>query len=84
MTFFMCAVTSFSKHFITIEVKVTGRFRQVTVFFLGMGVIAVAMRQVRTTACVRDRLKMSAKTFANTEERALSTRPGMSPLLMRP
>jgi hypothetical protein len=71
-------MTSLSKHFMAIGVRVTGRksFIQVSLVFLGTGTMVVCLKHVGITDWIRERLKMSVKTLASWSVHALSMHPG--------
>uniref|UniRef100_A0A668T5D0 B30.2/SPRY domain-containing protein n=1 Tax=Oreochromis aureus TaxID=47969 RepID=A0A668T5D0_OREAU len=52
-------------------------FRQETTDFLGTGMMVDVLRDVGTTDCLRERLKMLVNTSASSSAHTLSSRPGM-------
>ncbi len=75
----MWSLMSLSKHLLKMGVRATGlqSFKNVILFFFGMGTMVDFLKHEGTTDREKDRLKMSVKTPSSWNVHARSTWPGM-------
>ncbi len=75
----MWSLMSLSKHLLKMGVRATGlqSFKNVILFFFGMGTMVDFLKHEGTTDREKDRLKMSVKSPSSWNVHARSTRPGM-------